>query len=99
MWVAIVATVVVAGGVLYTALNRPPPAPTPAPSSALASSASPLSAAELRRQAKAACDDGRPDECLALLGKASAQDPDGDRAPDVTALRAQAVKAIEAKPK
>jgi hypothetical protein len=51
-------------------------------------------AAQLRTQAKAALDAGKPLDCLRLLDEASRTDPTGDAAPDIQALRARATKAI-----
>ena len=93
MWVAIAATIVVAAGVVYTALNPAPPAPytpPPVPSSPVVASA------ELRRQARSACDQGKAPECLALLDRAKAQDPAGDTSPEMVQLRDRAIKAITA---
>jgi hypothetical protein len=51
-------------------------------------------AADLRRQAAAACDATHWSVCLADLDKARAVDPGGDDAPTVKALRDHAIAAI-----
>jgi hypothetical protein len=106
LWLAAAATATATGGLLYAALHNPTPAPSPAPSSPpttpstsptpstppLIASASPT---DLRLQARAALDAGRPVDCLSLLEQARALDPAGDAAPDVTKLRAAAVRAMK----
>ena len=47
-------------------------------------------AADLRRRAAAAYDEGRAAECVSLLDQARAKDPAGDDAPEVARLRAKA---------
>jgi hypothetical protein len=57
-----------------------------------------VAAAELRRQASAACDARQWSVCLAHLDEARAADPDGDEAPAVKATRERAVRGIREKP-
>jgi hypothetical protein len=105
VWLAAAATVTVAGGVLYAALHHgaPPTAVSPEPTPTTPPSVpQPLpdlvAAAELRRQASAACDARQWSVCLAHLDEARAADPDGDEAPAVKATRERAVRGIREKP-
>lgn len=67
--------------------------PTPEPS------AEPVRrAAELRREAGKRCDEGRWVACLRGLDDAKALDPEGDRAPEIGALRKRAEDALRPAP-
>jgi len=111
LWLAVTATAVVGGGALYAALHQAPaPGPTPEPPSPSPTSPSVpaptpstvpdlVAAADLRREAAAACDTKQWSVCLAKLDQARAADPRGDDAPMVTALRVRAMAAILEKPK
>jgi hypothetical protein len=73
--------------------------PTPPPSTRPAAPSTELAAAaDLRRRAAAACDEGRLDACRSLLDQAAVKDPAGDATPEVQRLRDKATP-IEAKPK
>ncbi|HEY8088655.1 MAG TPA: hypothetical protein VIF09_12440, partial [Polyangiaceae bacterium] len=109
MWAAAAAAVAAGAAVAYVA-TRPgetpiaKPAPsspptTPAPTVAPAPPQDVLAAAELRRRAAAALEAGREDECLALLDEARKKDPAGDATPATQALRFEANRALEAKPR
>jgi hypothetical protein len=93
-----VAASAAAGAALYAGLQQPlgltghsshGGTPTSAPSDADLALA-----ADLRRQAAAACDARHWSVCLADLDKARAVDPGGDDAPTVKALRDRAIAAI-----
>jgi hypothetical protein len=108
---AAAATVTIGGGAfLYAELHtpEPPPHPLPTPPSPLpippvptappVESNAPLySASELRDRARAAMDQHQPLDCLRLLDQARLQDPAGDTAPEVQALRVRADKALSGK--
>ena len=107
LWIAAVATAAVAGGALYVALHQPPtPEATPEPPPPSPSNPTPrptsapdlVAAAELRRQAAAACDAKQWSVCLAKLDLARAVDPDGDDAPAVKPLRERAIAETLKKP-
>jgi hypothetical protein len=103
LWLAAAAAATATGGLLYAALHTPAPAPPPSPSSppSTPTLAPPppapllLSAVELRHQAQAALDAGRPLDCLDLLEQARQRDPAGDDTPDMKKLRAAAVRAMK----
>jgi len=105
MWLAAAATVTVAGGALYAVLQPHAPTPVspePPPTSARrvpSTVPDPVAAAELRRQAAAACDAQQWSECLAELDQARSGDPDGDATPTVKATRDRAIRGILEKPK
>jgi hypothetical protein len=99
-WLAAAATFGgVAGGGLVAALQPAPvgtPSP-PAPSTSVPvvpSAADLAAAADLRRQAAAACDAKQWDLCLADLDKARATEPGADDAPAVKSLRDKAIAGI-----
>jgi hypothetical protein len=88
-WLAAAATLgAVAGGALVAALQQQP---------ALEGAHS-AAAADLRRQATAACDAKQWSLCLADLDMARAADPGGDDAPPVKSLRDKAIAGIMQKP-
>ncbi|HEY8088175.1 MAG TPA: hypothetical protein VIF09_10030 [Polyangiaceae bacterium] len=104
LWIAAAAAAAVAGGALYAALNRPPvPAPVPAPP--VPSSVPPrapeahelVAAADLRRQAFAACDAQRWVECLTRFDEARRIDAAGDAVPEVQAARRRAASELDKK--
>jgi len=105
VWLA-VAAATVAGGALYAGLH-PPSAPTAGPAQPPHTTPPPfqptlpalVTAADLRRQAAAACDAARWSECLAHLDAARTADPDGDDAPTVKAMRERALREVREKPK
>jgi hypothetical protein len=100
LWLVAATMVVAAGATLY-ALRAPAPTPTPPPP--LATPSAPLRpapdlvarAADLRRDAFAACDRAAWTDCLAKLDQARAVDPAGDSAPDVARARTAAQNALE----
>ena len=107
VWAAAAAAAVVAGGAVaavYAARQpeqgTPPPHPPPLASSVPVgpSPAELAAAADLRRRAVRACDEGRAEDCLALLDEARAKDPAGDAVADVARARDKAVRTLEAKP-
>jgi len=105
LWLAGVAAIVVAAGALYAALAQPqrpgpvPPAPSPSTPAPLPPDVPDLvAAADLRHQAAAACDAKQWTACLAELDQARADDPDGDDAPTVQALRGRATRSLAKKP-
>ncbi len=112
VWLAAAAvTTTAVGGLLYTLLHHPseqpapqpsaPPPPEPAPSTPPVESSLPIATmtpAQLRAKAKAALDDGRPDDCLKLLDDAKRTDPAGDATPQIKALRDRAMRALDPKP-
>lgn len=97
VWLAAAATCAVAGGALYATLYPSPqrvgkPPPAPSHSAPIVPSASGLAvAAELRRNAAAACDAKQWSVCLTELDEARAIDPDGDGASTVKSLRDKAM--------
>jgi hypothetical protein len=99
-WLAAAATLgAVAGGALVAALQQralvdthPPPAPSNSVP-VVPSAADLVAAADLRRQAAAACDAHRWDACLKKLDEARAIDPAGDDTPTVKSLRERATNA------
>jgi hypothetical protein len=94
-WLAAAAMLGVAAGAALDAGLRPPElVGRPAPPSAAALSA----AADLRRQAAAACDTKQWTVCLADLDEARAVDPAGDDTPTVKTLRDKALAEILGKP-
>jgi hypothetical protein len=101
-WLAAAATFGgVAGGVLVAALQQPALVTAPRPptsSTSVPSAADLVAAADLRRQAAAACDAKQWSLCLADLDKARAADPGGDDAPAVKSLRDKAIAGIVQKP-
>jgi hypothetical protein len=104
-WLAAAATLGgVAGGALVAALQQPalvgaPPPRAPSTSVPVVPAAADLiAAADLRRQAAAACDAKQWSLCLADLDKARAADPAGDDAPEVKSLRDKAIAWIVQKP-
>jgi len=110
MWVAAAAATVTAGAAVAYVATRPnegtPPAPTTPPSTATppppASVDLVAQAGDLRRRAAAACNEGHPEQCMALLDDAREKDPAGEAREDVKALRHQAedqLRDFEAKPK
>jgi hypothetical protein len=56
-------------------------------------------AAQRRRDAVTACNEGRWNDCLADLDVARALDIDGDDTPDVQSLRQRAIDGMTAKPR
>jgi hypothetical protein len=100
LWIAAAATAAVAGGVVYAMLAQPgpeprvvPPAPPP---TVLPSPAVDLvAAADLRRQAFAACATQKWSECLARFDDAKRGDPAGDASPEVQLAREKAMRGIE----
>ena len=54
-----------------------------------------MAAADLRRDAAAACNAGRYDECLRLLDEAKQKDPLGDVSKVVRDLRASATTKLD----
>jgi hypothetical protein len=111
-WVAAAAATVAAGAAVAYVATRPsegtPPVPTTPPSTAAPPPPARVDlvaqATELRRGAAAACNEGHPEECLALLDDAREKDPAGDTREDVRALRQRAEaqrreQELEAKPK
>jgi hypothetical protein len=104
-WLAAAATLgAVAGGALVAALQQPtivgaPRPPAPSTSVPVVPSAADLvAAADLRRQAAAACDTKQWSLCLADLDRARVADPGGDDAPAVKSLRDKAIARIMQKP-
>jgi hypothetical protein len=104
-WLAAAATLgALAGGALVAALQQRAlvdahPAPAPSISVPVVPSAADLAAAaDLRRQAAAACHAKQWSLCLADLDKARAADPGGDDAPAVKTLREKAIAGIVQKP-
>jgi hypothetical protein len=106
---AAAATVTAGAAVAYVA-TRPgegtPPAPTTPPSTATPPPPAPADlvaqAADLRRRAAAACNEGHPEPCMALLDDAREKDPAGEAREDVKALRRRAEDQLRengAKPK
>ena len=98
VWVAAAAAAVAAGAAVTYVATRPEEGPITSPTTPLSTgSAAPslAAAANLRRTAAAACQEGRVDECLSLLDQAAAMDPAGDTTPEVQRLR----KAAEIEPK
>jgi hypothetical protein len=83
----------VAGGAVDAAFRMPGGVASPAPSERDLAAA-----ADLRRQASAACDAKQWSVCLADLDKARAADPDGDDTPAVKTLRDKAIAEILKKP-
>ena len=93
VWLAAAASIgAVAGGTLVSTFETVPLVAKPAPREP--SAAERDAAAQLRRDAAAACNARQWSVCLAALEKARAFDPDGDDAPAVKSLRDQAVAAI-----
>ena len=92
MWLAAAATLAVGGSAIaYVALHPPAPeAIGPVPDES--ASANHAAAADLRRQALAACNAQRWIACQANLDRAKALDPDGDRTPEIKALRQRAFR-------
>jgi hypothetical protein len=111
LFLAAAATVTIGGGaILYAELHTPEPAPhplpvppsplpiPPVPSAPPVESNAPLySASELRDRARSAMDQHQPLDCLRLLDQARVQDPAGDTAPEVQALRIRADEALSHK--
>jgi hypothetical protein len=100
LWVAAVATAVVAGGVVYAMIARPPegpqvPPPTPTATTPPMPSVDLVVAADLRRRAFAACSAKQWEACLARFDEAKQGDPGGDAAPEVQLARQKATRAIE----
>jgi hypothetical protein len=104
MWLAVAATATVAAGALYAVLQPRQLAPVvPEPTAATpppVQSAEPnlVAAADLRRQAAAACDAQQWSVCLAHLDEARAVDPGGDDTPTVRATRDRALRGVREKP-
>jgi hypothetical protein len=101
VWVAAAAAAVAAGAAVTYVATHPGEAPTTSPTtppSTGTAAPSLAAAADLRRSAAAACEEGRADACVSLLDQAAAVDPAGDTAPEVQRLRKKAA-AIEMKPK
>jgi hypothetical protein len=90
-WLAAAAMVgLVAGGALVAAFQPEQNEAAHAPRSA----ENVATAIDLRRQARAACDQKQWTVCLAELDRARSADPDGDAAPAVTHLREEAIAKI-----
>jgi len=100
VWVAAAAAAVAAGAAVTYVATRPDEGPTTSPTTPLSTgTAAPSLAAavNLRRNAAAACEEGRADECVSLLDEAAALDPAGDTTPEVQRLRKKAAE-IEPSP-
>jgi hypothetical protein len=108
VWLAAAAvTATAAGGLIYTMLHQAPEQPSPAPpapspSTRPAPSVPPdliatLTPAQQRKNAAAALDRGDPGMCLRLLNDARDADPEGDKTPEVQALRLRAYEAQQKK--
>jgi hypothetical protein len=103
VWMATAAAAAVAAGtaVTYVATRpedvRPSPTTRPPPATdTTGATAEPVMTAEdLRKRAATACQMGHFEECLSLLDQAADKDPDGDRTPEVQALRKKATTTPE----
>jgi hypothetical protein len=88
-WLAAAASIgAVAGGSIVAALEPEIVSISPRPPGDL------TAAADLRRQAVAACDAKEWARCLAELDEARAADPKGDESPAVKSLRDKAIAGI-----
>jgi hypothetical protein len=94
-----------AGAALYAGLLQAPgPTANPSPSGTTSAPAAPSAAdlalaADLRRQAAAACEAKQWSVCLAHLDKARAVDPGGDDTRTVKTVRDQAIAGILSQPR
>ncbi|HEY3819125.1 MAG TPA: hypothetical protein VGL81_18280 [Polyangiaceae bacterium] len=105
LWIAAAAAVAAGAAAVVYATKHPQEQATPEPP-VPPSTAAPVhpapdelaAAADLRHRAAAACDQGRADDCLAMLDEARAKDPAGDSAPEVLRLREKAASGLKPKP-
>jgi hypothetical protein len=96
--IAFGAAAAVTGIVVYETMRTRAPQQAPSAVPSAPPDARLVAARHLRQRASEACESGFMRECLVLLDTAKAEDPAGDEAPDVKALRAKALQGTETPP-